>query len=114
MAKKSTENKAVIISYLKDHTNCSSKEILDGLALEISIATLKRLLQKMVSDGLVESKGALKNRRYAISPAFEIIRPVDVADYFKKEIDERVIKNSFNLTLINETLTRLTVFQKQN
>jgi len=110
MAKKTTINTDTIIQFIKQNPACSSKEILEGLQLDISIATLKRLLQVLVSNGFVNTKGELKSRRYEISQAFEIIRPIDVEQYFQKEIDERDIQSGFNQTLIKDTLDHLSVF----
>ncbi len=110
MAKKSSINSDKILHFIKEHPNCSSNEILAGLHLDISIATLKRSLQEMVANGFVDTKGELKGRKYEISQAFEIIRPIDVEQYFQEEIDERKIQASFNQTLIIDTLNHLSVF----
>lgn len=54
--------------------------------------------------------GELKNRRYEISPVYEIIRPIDVNQYFEKEIDERIIQDRFNHELMSETLRTISLF----
>lgn len=110
MAKKSTVKSNEILQFIQEHPNCSSNEILAGLQLEISIATLKRSLQELVANGFVNAKGELKSRRYEISQAFEMIRPIDVEQYFQKEIDERIIQTGFNQTLIRDTLKNVSVF----
>lgn len=110
MAKKSTVRSNEILQFIKEHPNCSSNEILAGIQFEISIATLKRSLQEMVLNGFVNAKGELKSRRYEISQAYEVIRPIDVELYFQKEIDERIIQTSFNQTLIRDTLKNVSVF----
>lgn len=110
MAKKSTIKGDAILQFIKENPNCSSKEILAGIELDISIATLKRALQELVANGYVNANGKLKSRKYEISQAFEIIRPIDVEQYFQKEIDERIIQTSFNQTLIRDTLNHLSVF----
>lgn len=112
MPKKSSIKTDEILQYIKSHPSCSSKEIMDGIKLDMSIATLKRTLQELVSNGFVNTKGELKSRRYEISQAFEIIRPINVEDYFQKEIDEREIQNKFNQNLIRNTLNQLSVFTK--
>lgn len=63
-----------------------------------------------MANGFVNANGELKSRKYEISKAFEIIRPIDVEQYFQKEIDERAIQTSFNQTLIRDTLNHLSVF----
>ena len=48
-------------------------------------------MQTLVSDGLIHSIGDFKSRKYAISIAYDTIRPIDVEQYFLKEIDEWII-----------------------
>lgn len=112
MAKKSTVKSKEILQFIQEHPNCSSNEILAGLLLDMSIATLKRSLQELVANGFVYAKGELKSRRYVISQAFEMVRPIDVEQYFQKEIDERIIQTGFNQTLIRDTLKNVSVFTK--
>lgn len=110
MAKKSTYSKSEILDYIKNYPKCSSNEILNGISQEMSIATLKRLLQDLVATGLINSIGELKSRRYEISPSYDIIRPIDLEQYFEKEIDERIIQDRFNHELIKNTLNKISIF----
>jgi Fic family protein len=57
--------------------------------------------------------GQGKSTKYTISPNYEILSPVDIEKYFKKEIDERDIKESFNFKLISETLVKSNLFTQQ-
>ena len=45
-----------------------------------------------------------------ISPSYEILYPVDIEKYYEREIDERYIRESFNLQLIPKTLKECSVF----
>ncbi len=112
MAKKSNFKTDDILEFIKYNPICSSNEILKGINGEMSIATLKRVLQELVSEGLIITKGELKGRKYEVSPAYEIIRPIEVDKYFEKEIDERIIQTSFNQTLVRDTLKHISVFTK--
>ena len=112
MAKKLNFKTDDILEFIKDNPICSSNEILNGINGEMSIATLKRVLQELVSEGLIITKGELKGRKYEVSPAYEIIRPIEVDKYFEKEIDERIIQTSFNQTLVRDTLKHISVFTK--
>lgn len=104
----------LILDFIKKNPACSSKEIHDGLVdVAISYATLKRTLQILISENLIILKGKGKGTKYEIDPAYDIIRPIDVNKYFEKEIDERVIRNSFNQTLIKETLNTISLFTKE-
>jgi len=110
MAKNFSLRNDQILQYIKQHPRCSSQEIRIGLTLDISIATLKRTIQYLVSSGLVKTIGELKSRRYEISQAYELIRFIDVETYFKKEIDERDIQKNYNQSLIKDTLAHLSLF----
>ena len=50
MPKKSENRETEIIEFIKNHPKCTSQEILDGLNLEISVATLRRKLQELVAE----------------------------------------------------------------
>jgi Fic family protein len=114
MAKNVIDKNEQILDFIKKNPSCSSKEIHDGLVdTEISYATLKRTLQILISENLIIAKGRGKGTKYEINPAFDILRPIDINKYFKKEIDERVIRNSFNQTLIKETLNNISLFTNE-
>ena len=105
------ENSQSIIQFVKNNPNCSTEEIRVGLGLTLSVATLKRYLQSLVASDSIVPMGANKNRRYRISLAYEIRRPISIDEYFEKDIDARgVIKNSFNQSLLNETLPQISLF----
>jgi len=110
MSNKYTTRKQEILQFIKSNHTSTSNEILNGINVHISIATLKRVLQDLVTEGLVITIGNLKSRKYQISPAYDIIRPIDVTEYFKKEIDERTIQTGFNQSLIRDTLYQINVF----
>lgn len=98
-----------ILNYLKEHKLCSSKEIYDGLQNKIAYATIKRLLQKLIIENLISTIGNGKSTKYKLSDAFELLKEIEVEEYFKKEIDEREIKSTYNFTLIKNTLNNLEI-----
>jgi Fic family protein len=110
MPKKSKNRKTEIIEFIKNHPRCTSQEILDGLNLDMSVATLRGKLQELVAEDLINAIGELKSRKYEISNGYNIIRPIDVDQYFEKEIDERIIQDKFNSELISETLKNIFIF----
>jgi len=110
MPKKSENREIEIIEFIKNHPKCTSQEILDGLNLDISVATLRRKLQELVAEDLINAIGELKSRKYEISNGYNIIRPIDVEQYFEKEIDERIIQDKFNSDLISQTLQNISIF----
>ncbi len=110
MPKKSEIRDAEIIDFIKNHPKCTSQEILDGLNLKISVVTLRRKLQDLVAEELISAIGELKSRKYEISSSYNIIRPIDVEQYFEKEIDDRLIQDKFNSELITNTLHKISIF----
>jgi len=110
MPKKSENRTHEIIDFIMSHSKCTSLEILEGLNLDMSVATLRRKLQTLVAADLINAIGELKSRKYEISNGFEIIRPINMNQYFEKEIDDRVIQDKFNSGLINDTLQNISIF----
>lgn len=107
------ERELQVIEYIKKMNSSSSKEVFEGLALQISYATLKRILAKLVSDQYLVKTGIGKGTRYNLSTAYELLESIDLEKYYEKEIDDRVIKESFNLQVITETLNKHRVFSKE-
>lgn len=99
-----------IIGLIKKNQEVSSKEIFEGVSTSISYATVKRILSKLIVENLLTKKGQGKSTKYFISPTYDLLFPVDIKKYFEKEIDEREIKENFNLELIPETLKESSVF----
>ncbi len=75
-------------------------------------ATVKRIISTLLDDGLITASGKGKSTKYEISPSYELFYPVDLNEYFNKEIDERKIKTQFNFSLINEVLEKVNLFTK--
>ncbi|PKP09307.1 MAG: cell filamentation protein Fic [Bacteroidetes bacterium HGW-Bacteroidetes-3] len=102
-----------ILAFLKANPSISSKEIYDGLEIEIGYATVKRNLSKLVDENLISTIGKGRGRKYLIGPAYNLFYPIDLNSYFEKEIDEREILDSFNFNLIKNTLNHVTLFTKE-
>ena len=117
------DRKKIILNYLKNNSKSSLNDILSGIGLGISPATLKRDLSNLIKDKMVETEGQGKAFRYFLLPSYEMFLPIDIDEYFKKEIDERIIKNGYNFELTdwlgnislftNEELEKLNILQKK-
>lgn len=95
-----------ILEFLKNHPNSTSKEIFDLLPYGQSYATLKRTLSLLIDDQLIIREA----RKYRLSPFYRLVEPIDMDDYFKSEVDERTIIDSFNFELINGVLPEVGLF----
>ncbi len=99
-----------ILEFIKKNREVSSSEIFEGLSTSVSYATVKRRLSRLIDKNLLTKKGQGKSTKYLISPSYEILYPVDIEKYYEREIDERDIRESFNLQLIPKTLKECSVF----
>ena len=95
------EKKEIILNYLKTHGKSSLSNILSGIELDISSATLKRHLSNLIEEKQVGTEGQGKAFKYFLSPGYEIFLPIDLNEYFKKEIDDRIVKSSYNFELLD-------------
>ncbi len=102
-----------ILDFIKNNPVCSSQEILNGLSLKIGTTTIKRYLQDLIQEELVIPTGKNKARKYSISLSYDVLRRIDIDDYFSKEIDDRVIQNTYNQNLIKESLHKVALFTHQ-
>lgn len=108
----SIDLRKLILEYLSHDALLSSKEIHEGVKQIAAYATVKRTLQKLIAEGLINSKGNGKGTKYHLSPAYFVIAPIDLETYFSKEIDERQIRSEFNLNLIDEVLSSTQLFSE--
>lgn len=100
----------LVIDFIKENKGSSSKKIFENIAISSSYATLKRTLTKLISENYVFSEGQGKGTKYFLSPSFELIHSIDIDKYFEREIDERLINETFNFELVNKTLNKNSVF----
>jgi len=107
------ETQELILNYLKNQANSSSKEIFEGLKSAVSYATIKRYLSKLLSENHIVQQGNAKNSRYALSPTFNLFYPINLDVYYSKEIDEREIFTGYNFLLIPETLQNVSLFTSE-
>ncbi|MCX6182083.1 MAG: Fic family protein [Bacteroidetes bacterium] len=113
MSNKDQNRNSLILDFIKENPNSSSSEIHEVLKNKLSYATVKRSLQQLSAQKLLSISGKGRGTKYFISEAYDILRPIDVTEYFKKEIDERKIKAGFNFTLIKKTLSKIDFFSDE-
>lgn len=103
-------NELEIIDFIKKNPQSSSKDILESNAFSISYATIKRILSKLINQNLLIIDGKGKATKYSISPAFKLLQPIDLEEYYKYEIDDRKIIETFNFGLIQDVLSKVNLF----
>ncbi len=102
-----------ILQYLHDHPASSRQEIMQGIKKSSSPATIKRLLANAVSSGYVAVIGRGPATCYQLTPQAHVTIPLDLDTYFLKEVDERIIQESFNFNLIKNILPRVQLFTRE-
>ncbi|MDR0874986.1 MAG: Fic family protein [Clostridiales Family XIII bacterium] len=109
-----SERENEIIHIIKRNKSCTSGDVVAALpdTLSVSLPTVKRSLAKMVSENLLTVTGQGRSTRYEISPAYELLRPIDADQYYEKEIDEREIRTFFNWELVRSVLGGLQIFSE--
>ena len=103
-------SKQQVIDFIKTNGQSSSKEIFDGIDETFSYATLKRILTDLKANDYLLTIGQGKGTKYLLSPAYELISPIDIAKYYEKEIDDRQIIENFNSDLITKVLKNYNSF----
>ena len=98
-----------ILQYIEANPALSSKEIHEKVGAEVSYATVKRMLSKLVSDNLLH----VEKRKYHIAPTYNLFRQIDIDSYFQKEIDERAIQETFNFELIELLSGNIQLFSEK-
>lgn len=89
----------------------SIQNIMTELQSQMSLATVKRVLKKLVEQQMIDVVGRGKSTKYKLSNAFKILNPIDLEIYYQQEIDDRKILNSFNFHII-EQLSVIELFSK--
>lgn len=103
-------DKNIVLAYIKEHPGTSSKQIADALANEASFATIKRAINELVSSFYINVEGKARATKYFISPLFA---PINLDEYYSKEIDEREVQTGYNFDLIPNVLNRVSLFTEQ-
>ncbi len=99
-----------ILQYLHFNPETSRAEISEALSNAPSAATLKRMIADGVSKGLIEVVGRGPATRYRLTPQAHVTMELNLDTYFDKDVDERVVQESFNFELINDILPKVDLF----
>lgn len=102
-----------ILQFLHYNPLANRAKIMAGLMEAPSDSTMKRLLSAAAKEGNVETVGRGPATKYRLTPQAHVTMPLDLATYFDKDIDERVVQESFNFDLIREVLPKVEIFTKE-
>lgn len=107
----SNDRLEIIRDYIKAHPQSSSREIFEGTERLAAYATVRRDLVRLVDKGDLLVTGRGKASRYTLSPAYELLSPVNMNVYFAQETDQRKIRESYNFSLM-DTLSTVPLFNR--
>lgn len=102
-----------ILNFLHFNPNSSRAEITNSLENSLSPATIKRILADAISKNLICANGKGRACRYSITPKAHVLRTYNIEEYFKKEIDERIVQTSFNFDLLENLLPTTELFSSE-
>ncbi len=88
-----------IISFMKEGVEISVSDILSLLSVEIDRKTLQRDLKDLEKQLLISKKGAGKNTVYSLSGVSNVLKQVNIKEYFKTPYLKREAKESFNFKI---------------
>lgn len=103
-------DKKVILEYIKTHPGVSSRQIEEAMNGEISLATVKRMVNELMNSFYIYAEGKARATRYYASALFA---PVDLDEYYSKEVDEREVQTGYNFDLIPNVLSKVALFTKE-
>lgn len=102
--------KQLVLDYIKEHPGRSSKEITEAMEGKISLATVKRIINELTGYFYIYAEGKARATRYYVSPLFA---PIDMNEYYSKEVDERKVQTGYNFELIPNVLNKVNLFTEQ-
>ncbi len=103
-------NKQLILEYIQTHPGTSSRQITEAMDGAVSLATVKRIISDLCDSLYIYSEGKARATRYYVSPLFA---PIDLDEYYSKDVDERNVLTGYNFNLIPNVLSKVDLFTKK-
>lgn len=100
--KKNTLNKRwlKILSIIEKTNQISIAKIIGELGEDIATkATINRDLNSLINLGYIDRQGKGRSVFYEISSRYKILKPIDIKEYFKIDVDRRNSKNNFDFNI---------------
>jgi len=101
-----------IIDFVRANQPVDRSTIYKGVKIKIGDSTIRRLLLEMTPK-LIKANGEGKARTYSISDAYELFVPVDIEAYYNLLPENRNARQSFNLELIPNVLSKVKMFTEE-
>ncbi len=102
-----------IMQILHYNPMSSRADIASMLSNAPSDSTLKRIIAEAVKKGYIIVEGRGPSTRYVLSSQAHVTMPLNLDTYFSKDVDERIVQESFNFALIKNILPNVSIFDKK-
>jgi hypothetical protein len=117
-----------ILNIIKNEEKVSISQILayiENFFPDVSRITVNRDLLNLLELNYISKDRSGRNVRYRLSSKYNLIRPIDISEYFKVDVDERAVKEKFNFEIFTDLdnifstseireLEKLNLFYKNN
>src|SRR3989344_1137443 len=114
--KKTNKRQDFIASLLEESAGFPISRIMEEVAKhieKISKITVNRDLEKLIKLGFIKREGKGRAAFYRLSEHYNLIREIDIEDYFKVETDKRIAKERFNFQIFSFLKNIFTVEEKK-
>lgn len=113
---KTNKRQDFIISLLEKSDGFPVSRIMEEIAKnieKISKITVNRDLEKLIKLGFIKREGRGRAVFYRLSEHYNLIKKIDIEDYFKIETDKRIAKEKFNFQIFSFLKNIFTVEEKK-
>lgn len=100
------------IIYLIQESGALSASELYNL-FDIGESTVRKYLKELVDENKLQVTGAGRSTKYTIAPSFELLASINLDDYYRKEMDERNTKSSYDFNLVRDVLQKASLFTEK-
>ncbi|MDP2684792.1 MAG: Fic family protein [bacterium] len=99
-----TKRQSIILQFIRQNPGSQNKDILDYLKKEsgedFGRVTIVRAIDILLRQGLIKRQGSGRNISYSEVISNQLLRYIDVDDYFSRNLDQRtVLYHSFNFEI---------------
>ncbi|MEI8103653.1 MAG: Fic family protein [Candidatus Moraniibacteriota bacterium] len=105
-----------ILAFIEEQKSVSIAQIFEHIrqvAGEVTRVTISRDLEKILDLGLIERTGAGRGVHYALSMHYDLVKKINVEEYFSVEADQRYIREHFNFDIFDQLKDIFTESEKQ-
>lgn len=100
-----------IIYLIQESGAISASEIYNFI--DLGKSTIRKYLKELVEENKLQVVGAGKSTKYTIAPSFELLAPIDLDNYYQKEMDDRNAKSSYDFDLVSNVLQKASLFTEK-